>query len=565
MFVLRNIRSGFAVLLVAALMLFGISNPAIAATATLSDNDYVEGTDSQAFLFNPLVVNRADLTMTPENVEALRADPRTYHAATFKLTTAKGETKSYAVGLRIKGRWGSARDLDSKAAFKVKMNFSVPGQTLYGIKKFTFNNMVQDPSMLHEALSYRLFRAMGVAAPRVGYANIFLNGTRYGLYANIETYDKVMFKRWSPVETDHLYEGSYGTEIGADLEVDEGSETDKSDVIELKNLNDSLSGQAWFNTIRTKVNLNQMIMNWAVEHYIGHWDGYTRGWPNNYYVYKPVNGLFTMHPWGADQTWISRVELIDDGATMMTRCIRYTPCNDLYRTALAKISQKEVTMNFSEMVDRIWAKILPSNQSDPKKEYSTDGSINHINETKVFINDRRQQLLGLLGSRSLATQKVVYPTSGFKVDGVIKPKITATSNGAMTFARISGQGVCEVDQPTGFVTIKGSGVCRIAAQSSQTQNFFAEVIVQTITVPKLASTIIVEPFEKLARNKSFSLRVASSSSGKISARLIPGNCSLSAGRVTARASSGYCRIVVSVAGDASYLKASKEIRVYLKK
>jgi hypothetical protein len=122
-------------LLLTFTFLSGVSG-AQAAPAKI-DTRYVEGTDKQAFIFNPLVVNKVELNMTEGDLQALRDAPTEYHAATLKMTTPKGVSAVYRVGVRIKGGWGSYVNLDNKAGFKIKMNFSVKGQKFYGIKKFT--------------------------------------------------------------------------------------------------------------------------------------------------------------------------------------------------------------------------------------------------------------------------------------------------------------------------------------------------------------------------------------------------------------------------------------------
>src|SRR5262245_23518563 len=52
------------------------------------------------------------------------------------------------VGLRLKGGVGSARPLTEKAAFSIKTNEFVSGQRLHGLRRFTLDNEVQDPSLL---------------------------------------------------------------------------------------------------------------------------------------------------------------------------------------------------------------------------------------------------------------------------------------------------------------------------------------------------------------------------------------------------------------------------------
>ena len=172
--------------------------------------------------------------------------------------------------------------------------------------------------MIHETLAYAAFRAVGVPAPRTGYAYVRVNGEDYGVYLDVETLDDVALRRRFPT-TQHLYEGEYTDDVrpgGADaFAVDEGSETDRSDLealIAAVNGNGPLSEQ-----VRPLADLTEMTQEWAVERYIGHWDGYA-GWddsayrefspfggfsPNNYFLHSDASGRFSMLPWGADQTW----------------------------------------------------------------------------------------------------------------------------------------------------------------------------------------------------------------------------------------------------------------------
>jgi hypothetical protein len=545
--------------------LSGVSG-AQAAPAKI-DTRYVEGTDKQAFIFNPLVVNKVELNMTEADLQALRDAPTEYHAATLKMTTPKGVSAVYRVGVRLKGGWGSYVNLDNKAGFKIKMNFSVKGQKFYGVKKFTLNNMIQDSSMLHEATSYRLFRAMGVPAPRVGYANVLLNGVDYGLHSNIETYDDELFDRWKTGKTAHLYEGGYGTEVGPDMEVDDGNEADRSDVTEVRDINNNLAGADWFNAVRNKVDIQQMIMNWAVEHYIGHWDGYTRGWPNNYYLHRTKGGLFTMHPWGTDQTFVfwNKPDLIDDGATMMTRCIQYQPCNELYRAALTKIEQKIPSLDLPGMVDRIWAKIQPHNEADPRKPYSTESSIAAVAETKDFMNVRFAELVALNASRKLASVGFKYSLSAPAVDKVIRPTVTKKSDGLVSFSRLIGDGVCNVDVATGAITLLRKGVCKVGVHTSQTSVYQAAMAMVTLNVPALPTRITVSFQNTQIKNQSQTLSVVADSVQTATAKLVSGSCKVTGLSVKALASSGTCKVRVSVASDGIYAASSKVISITLQR
>ena len=61
------------------------------------------------------------------------------------------------MSVRLKGK-ASFMPLSGKAAFKLKFGKT---ERFLGLKKMTLNNMVEDPSMLRETLSYAAFRAAG--------------------------------------------------------------------------------------------------------------------------------------------------------------------------------------------------------------------------------------------------------------------------------------------------------------------------------------------------------------------------------------------------------------------
>jgi hypothetical protein len=69
--------------------------------------------------------------------------------------------------------------------------------------------MVNDGSFLHELVAYSIYRRLGVAAPRVGYTRLLLNGELMGLYAIIETPDDVWLDRSFKEEDGNLYEADY--------------------------------------------------------------------------------------------------------------------------------------------------------------------------------------------------------------------------------------------------------------------------------------------------------------------------------------------------------------------
>ena len=190
--------------------------------------------DQAAWLFDPGQVVDIDLSIPQASREALADEPTEYQPATFSLTTDRAApTDRWRWVYGSRADIGSFRPLTGKAAFKVKFAHSVAGQRFLGLKTLTLNNMVQDPSMLHEVFAYR-----GVSRGRRARAADRLRaraGRRRGVRAlpNVETLDDVCLPQWFD-STQHLYEGEYGADVppgqaGA-FEVDEGSEGDRTDL-----------------------------------------------------------------------------------------------------------------------------------------------------------------------------------------------------------------------------------------------------------------------------------------------------------------------------------------------
>lgn len=105
------------------------------------------------------------------------------------------------VGLRFKGGGSyvsSQRVL--KRPFKIDFDHHVEGQTWAGLKKLSLNNNSMDPTAAREALSYAVYRAAGVPAPRTAFAEVSLtvpgvhDKALVGLYTLVEPVDKAFLK-----------------------------------------------------------------------------------------------------------------------------------------------------------------------------------------------------------------------------------------------------------------------------------------------------------------------------------------------------------------------------------
>jgi hypothetical protein len=356
--------------------------------------------DQAAWLFDPGAVVEINLTLPQASKDALAANPDEYQDATFSLTTTGGTYGPLAVGARLKGGYGSFRPLTGKSAFKIKFAHSVAGQRFLGLKKLTLNNMVQDPSMVHETLAYDAFRAVGVPAPRTGYAYVRVNGDDYGVYLNVEALDDVSLpKRFD--STQHLYEGAYGVDVspgnaGA-FEVDEGSESDRSDLDALIAAVNDTDGD-WSDGLAATADLGEMTHMWAMERYICHWDGYagtpgdSKLRPNNYYLHSGTDGRFSMLPWGTDQTWSKHLGFRDEVALLFDKCLRDASCDQMYSDAVAQARSAVGSLDLGARATATAAVLAPWQEKDPRKEYSTAAIAQGVSDTLAFLASRPADL-----------------------------------------------------------------------------------------------------------------------------------------------------------------------------
>lgn len=380
--------------------------------------------DEAGPIYEPGQVLFINLTLSPTEKAKLEAKPDEYVIGTFSMTKSADGTPSGAevpfvpsrtAEIRLKGNaGGSFRDLSKKAAFKLKFKKT---EAVLGLRKMTLNNMVQDPSMLHETLAYAAFRAAGVPASRTGYAYVRLNGEDIGVYLDLENLDEIGLARIFgsfDKNTQHLYEGEDGHDVtpgeAAEFEVDEGPPdiTDLENLIEVVNASPGAS-ESWSQHVAARVNLAEMTKMWAVEKYIDHWDGYSGHAeaglrPNNYYLFSEPSGRFQMLPWGADQTWIPtkgvpnrEVTFDGEGGVLFDKCLGDKACFRLYWEALQTVTTEIATFGPQALAESTATMLAPWQAEEiahGRPEYDAteikEGSFG-VDETIEFIEGRQME------------------------------------------------------------------------------------------------------------------------------------------------------------------------------
>lgn len=100
------------------------------------------------------------------------------------------------VGVRYKGNT-SRRVMSPKKPFNITVDAFVDGQDLWGFDVINLNNGAADPSMLREAVGYRLLRGY-MPVPRNAFARVTVQGTYLGVYLMVEQVNREMVNAWFP-------------------------------------------------------------------------------------------------------------------------------------------------------------------------------------------------------------------------------------------------------------------------------------------------------------------------------------------------------------------------------
>ena len=319
------------------------------------------------------------------------ANLKKYVTAKVKFVQGELESDQISIGLRLKGST-SLQPLKQKPSMRIQFNWgdALKGQRFLGLKNMTLHSLTQDNSLVHELGAYKLYNSMGVVAPNTGWAEVFVNGKSKGVYLNVETPDDIFLSKRFKDPTQHLYEGQAfadlkpGNDSGAQYEgkftVDEGWTTtpNKADLTALIEAANVEPAKAWWDGLAKRVDRTAMVKMFAVDNFIGHWDGYSGPIINNYFLRSNSKSVFTILPWGADQTfgenrqtpelldtytfamdkpdvgypWIKlthKTETLERGL-LFRKCLAYKPCQTLYLQQLKATSAKATAIKLPNLM-----------------------------------------------------------------------------------------------------------------------------------------------------------------------------------------------------------------------
>ncbi|MBK6546005.1 MAG: CotH kinase family protein [Saprospiraceae bacterium] len=271
-------------------------------------------------LFEQNRVNSIHILIPEDSIAFLYANPlnERYLDATFVFEQGSIKDTVQNIGFRLRG---SSSRISQKKSFKISFNEFSNGRKFYGAKKLNLNGQHNDPTMVREKLFYDCWNQIGLPERRTAFIKLYINYKYYGLYTQLEEFDKEWLQRNFPDEKGNLYKCTYP----ADLRYLGNTEDLYKNILShsatggraydllTNETKDDYSGflQLIFEINKNPIqpaslerilNVPQLLKAYALEVCTGHWDNYAFN-KNNYFLYQPPGGAFTFISYDADNTF----------------------------------------------------------------------------------------------------------------------------------------------------------------------------------------------------------------------------------------------------------------------
>jgi hypothetical protein len=222
--------------------------------------------------------------------------------------------RAYPIALELQG--ASSRK-HKKKSFDLKFSKAQPlAEAPFGepelLRRILLKGMAIDPTLIREALAFEAFARLGYTVPRVGFTNLRINGTYWGLYNLVEPINEDFLARHGFAEGGHLYkavrtkQGRADFKPGRDLHTgfEDKSEQASDDWPDLT----ALATKLQRTPLRHDAFLRDIDSTFPLAAYIDRmiWIAVTQNGDavaQNFYLYNsPVAGLdaWTMFPWDSN-------------------------------------------------------------------------------------------------------------------------------------------------------------------------------------------------------------------------------------------------------------------------
>lgn len=359
------------------------------------EEPFDEGPDTSEDFLGYDAFPEVAIELSDEAIASLEAEPRVYVEADV---TFDGMT--HTVGLRLKGQ-NSFQPIGEKPSFRISVDEFDPNERIASLKDIVLNNMVNDPSMMHERLAYLVAREAGLPASRAAHARVTVNGEPYGLYTAVEAVKKRMLKRWFDDEEGPLFEApdvDFADEYIDTYELESGDD-DRSALEGLAAALAMADPDEAMAAAAEHADVDQMIRFWAMAAVIGQFDSFPYSLPgDDYFVYvDPTDRKIRVLPWGMDETFFAADhDILTIHSVFATTCMASPACYSIFQAQVYDVLALTEEMDLEGERVRVAEQIAQDVADDTRKPYPTDMVMDLQAAQGYFIRERRMWIDGYL-------------------------------------------------------------------------------------------------------------------------------------------------------------------------
>ncbi len=290
--------------------------------------------------FTRTCIEKVDVRLAPEDAARFRVENTDLKAlrvpATVRFESCNGSVRTVVAEFRLKGSTSTA-SIDLKPSFKLSFEDLPLAERPFGEERLTFDNVRGPPTA--QALASDIYLALGVAAPRVGFAEVELDGVLRGLFSIVETPGADFAARWfdSTHQLIEIEQLNLDPDAFAGLEGDElDYEVGPQDPAPLLAIAQSIRDAAQI-TEAALVDIDQVARFLAAEILAGQPEGFVSG--HHYFVHIADDGRMSLAPWAFDEAYpigfpFWGPEATTTGQAFVTRCAAEPECVRLVATKL---------------------------------------------------------------------------------------------------------------------------------------------------------------------------------------------------------------------------------------
>ena len=246
-----------------------------------------------------------------------------------------------SVGVRLKGlnslNVPSEGPIPLAGKYPLKVDFNTfGGPRFHEVDEINLGVNIDDPSLMRERLSERVYAAMGVPASRSSHGRLTIDGQPVGLYTMVQVIDKRFLKERfgtaAHADDGNLYKCVHNNQNICSLawrgdtkedyiqaedcvpgyetcglllktNKDDPALNDYADLIHLIDVLNHTPEDQFTTAIEQVFDVGSFLRLMAVAFVVGNWDSYF-GKGHNFYLYhRPDTGRFMMLPWDLDLTY----------------------------------------------------------------------------------------------------------------------------------------------------------------------------------------------------------------------------------------------------------------------